>query len=304
MKFIFPPLMLLLIASVSSCTNDSATDLKNEVNAQTPISGKKNLNISVFIDLSDRISPEKYPMPGMEIYQRDLGYIQSISKAFEDHVKKSKIRQVDDYIQVFFEPEPMNSEINTLANNMKMSFARNDISKESIATIGPVYNQGSTKIYQLALKDKQFIGSDIWSFFKNKVKDYCIKPNHRNLLVILTDGYIYHKDNVIHMGNRTTYLTSELISAARLNEPRYAELIGEKKFGFIPATDGLDDLEVLVLGIQPARGKKFEEDVINKYWTDWLTGMGVKKYYLKGADLPSNMDPMIRDIIKNSYKAE
>jgi hypothetical protein len=291
--------------AASSQSDDEAFSRTNTNNTTTihknvAIPNKKeNLNISILLDLSDRINPKKYPMPGMDIYQRDLGYIESVSDAFEKHLKGSRIRQADDYMQVFFEPEPMNQEINMLANSMKMAFDKNNISKTAIAKISGVYAQSSAKIYQLALQDKNFVGSDIWTFFKNKVKDYCIKPQHRNLLVILTDGYLFHQDNKIREGNKSTYLTPEFITAAKLNVSSYQKLIEARKFGFIPATDHLEDLEVLVLGINPEKGKNFEGDVIKKYWSDWLTAMGVKKYNLKGADLPSNLEPVIRDIINN-----
>jgi hypothetical protein len=310
---LFTPEFIILSLNfcLISCGSDqnTASNQKENIDAsvENDAAGQKdkastvstNLNVSIFLDLSDRISPKKFPMAGMAIYQRDLGYIKSISKAFEEHLNHAKVRQVADDIQVFFEPEPMNSNINTLANKMKLSFDKSNITKDAIAKIAPVYVSSSSQIYTLALKDQQFVGSDIWSFFKNKVKDYCIKPKHRNILVILTDGYLYHQDNKIKEGNQSTYLTPELISSAKLNVSSYQKTIAEKKYGFIPATTNLENLEVLVLGINPVKGKNFEEDVIKKYWEDWLKAMGVKQVYLKGADLPSNLDPVIKKIILN-----
>ncbi|MBU8881567.1 hypothetical protein KSK37_00560 [Kaistella sp. DKR-2] len=257
----------------------------------------KNLNISILLDLSDRISPVKYPTPSMEIYNRDLGYIASISAAFETHLRNSKIRQTNDNIQVFFEPEPMNSAINTLSQKMKLSFTKNNISKNAISEISPIYKSSSKNIYDLALNDKKFVGSDIWSFFKNKAADYCVLPKHRNILIILTDGYMYHVDNQIIDKNQTTYLTPEFIRKSKLNVSNYKDLIAENHFGFIPARENLQDLEVVVLGINAEKGRAFEEDIIIKYWSDWLEAMGVKKFYIKGADLPSNLDPVIKNII-------
>jgi hypothetical protein len=247
--------------------------------------------------LSDRISPDKYPTPGMEIYKRDLGYIQSIANSFGSHLRNGKIVRTNDNMQVFFEPEPMNETIDALATGMKFSFDKNNISKDNISTITPVYVKSSSEIYKLALSDKKFVGSDIWTFFKNKAKDYCILPKHRNVLIILTDGYMYHQDNRIKEKNQTTYLTPELISAAKLNVSAYKELMAKGNFSFIPATENLQDLEVIVLGIHPQKGKNFEEDVIKQYWTNWLRAMGVKTFYLKSADLPGNLDPVIKKIL-------
>ena len=41
----------------------------------------KNYNISILIDLSDRIDTIKHSNPTMEYYNRDLGYIKSVSEA-------------------------------------------------------------------------------------------------------------------------------------------------------------------------------------------------------------------------------
>lgn len=191
------------------------------------------------------------------------------------------------------------AEINALAHSMKLHFDKNNISKEAITGILPIYKDGADKIYQTALKDQQYVGSDIWTFFRNKVKDYCIKPAHRNVLVILTDGYMFHKDNQIKEGNQSTYLTPELIRDAKLNVSAYQQVIKDKKFGFIPATEGLEDLEVLIIGINPEKGRNFEEDIIKKYWEDWLSAMGIEKFAIKGADLPSNLEPVIRKFIIN-----
>lgn len=289
---------IYLLISVFALQNCNKSEQIAEVGTEKPTTHPaKNLNISILLDLSDRINPAKNPTPAMEIYNRDLGYISSISNAFETHLKKSKVRQMNDNIQVFFEPEPMNSEINTISQKMKLSFNKNNITKNAISEISPIYKSSSSKIYNLALKDDKFVGSDIWSFFKNKAADYCILSKHRNILIILTDGYMYHVDNKIKEGNQTTFLTPQLIKTSKLNVPNYKSIMEQNKFGFIPATQNLQDLEVVVLGINPEKGKAFEEDVIVKYWEDWLKAMKVKKFYIKGADLPSNLDPVIKKII-------
>lgn len=288
---------LILVFTLQNCEKSAQVEEQEVATATETTTASKNLNISILLDLSDRISPTKYPTPGMEIYNRDLGYISSISKAFETHLKSSKIRQMNDNIQVFFEPEPMNTEINTISQKMKLSFNKNNITKDAISQISPIYKNSSSNIYQLALNDKKFVGSDIWTFFKNKATDYCILPKHRNILVILTDGYMFHVDNKIKQENKTTYLTPEFIKGSKLNAPNYKDVIDQNKFGFIPATQNLHDLEVVVLGINPKKGEAFEEDIIVKYWEDWLKAMQVKKFYIKGADLPSNLDPVISKII-------
>lgn len=292
----------ILYLSLSSCNNDTNTNSSNGENEKQnrQISTQRNnLNISILLDLSDRIKINLHSAPGMEIYQRDLGYIHSISSAFKTHLQQSRIRQVDDEIQVFFEPTPSNSEINSLSTKLRLNYNKDNISKEAIAKIVPTYDQLTTQIYSLALQEKHFPGSDIWTFFKDKVKNYSIKPKHRNILIILTDGYMYYQNNKVAIGNQTTYVDPTLIQKKHLNTPNYQQVMETEKIGFIPATSQLQDLEVLVIGLNPDKRNPFEKDVLKKYWGDWLTNMGVTKYEILDSDLPSNLDPLITKFILN-----
>lgn len=258
-----------------------------------PISNSsKNLNVSILIDLSDRIDPEKYPNPTMEYFQRDAEYIKSIEKGFLDHIKSKKVIQLNDQMQVFFNPEPSDPKMNELTKELKVSFDKNT-TKENISLVEKNYSSLPSQIYQSAIKDKKYVGSDIWEFFKNKVKDYCIKDEHRNVLFILTDGYIYHKDSKFSEGSKTSYLTPELVKSLNLNSSDYKAKIQDKGLGFVKANDDLENLEVIVLGINPAKGNPFESDVIKEYWENWLKEMKIKNYQIKSADLPSNLEPII-----------
>ncbi|MFD0940247.1 hypothetical protein [Pedobacter boryungensis] len=280
------------------CNNNDKDQVKETSAVNSHTNNKpENLNISILLDLSDRIDPTKNSNLSMEYYKRDLGYIQSISKTFEKHLSSKPIRQDDDQIQIYFEPEPLNSEINNLAKHLKLSFTKDNTSKASIAKISSNYILTSNTIYKLAISDKRYLGSDIWSFFKNKVNDYCIKPNHRNVLFVLTDGYMFHEDSKFLQGTKSSYITSALVKSLKLTTSGYKQVIQQNGYGFIPANSNLDNLEVVVLGINPARGNPFEEDVIKEYWINWFTAMNVKKFYLKSADLPSDLEPVIQKII-------
>jgi hypothetical protein len=262
-------------------------------NSSTDSKNLKDLNISILIDLSDRIDPEKNSNPTMEYFQRDIEYIKAIDKGFLDHIKTKKVIQLNDQMQVFFNPEPSDTKMNELTKDLKVSFDRNT-TKDNIDKVEKTYSSLPSKIYQSAIQDKKYIGSDIWEFFKNKVKDYCIKDDHRNILFILTDGYMYHKDSKFSEGKMTSYLTPELIKSLKLTTSDYKSRIQSEKSGFIKANDDLENLEVIVLGINPVKGNPFEEDVIKEYWENWFKEMKIKKYQIKSADLPSNLEPIIQ----------
>ena len=281
-------LLLIAILTISS-------SFKNR-EAKRAQGKTQNLNISFLLDLSDRINPKKYPNAAMEYYQRDIEYIKSIKKAFINHIKQKKIIQLNDQMQVFFDPAPQDPLINKLSQQLKVSFDKKT-SKENIVNVDKAFSEVPLKIYQSAIKDNRYIGSDIWSFFKNKVQDYCIKDNHRNILIIITDGYMYHENSKRIEGNKSSYLTPALIKSKKLTSGNYKEIINKGKLGFIPVTSDLHNLEVIVLGINPSKSNPYEGEVINQYWSEWFKTMGVKKTYIKAADLPTDLDSIIQKII-------
>ncbi len=291
---------LLLLLTFLSCAEEKEKDIKDlTVQEQAPSkkSGKENLNISLLLDLSDRIDTVKYHIPAMEQYQRDVSYIQSVANVYVGHMRHKKLRTLNDRIAVYFDPEPHNSEINKISKDLKFQVNRNNATLEIFDKIEAAYANKPRNIYELALEDGKYVGSDTWGFFRNKVKDYCIESDYRNILIILTDGYIYHEDNKRKDGNQTSYLTPQDIRAFGLNKTNWLEKINEKEYGFLPATQELKNLEVLVLGINPDSKNPYEEEVIRKYWSDWFDKMKVARYDIKATVLPSNMDKIIKDFI-------
>ncbi|SIS80031.1 hypothetical protein SAMN05421766_1043 [Zobellia uliginosa] len=299
MKKYFLTLTILALIPVvlSSCKEDPKSEEPMHDHEFPKVTANKNLNISVLLDLSDRINPKKYPSPAMEFYLRDVGYLKSIAENFEAHIMNKRMIKIDDKIQVFIDPEPSDKTLNKKLGALKISFNRNNVTKEDILMTCKKYDSISTLIYEAAINDDHYVGSDTWRFFKNKVNDYCIEDNHRNILVVLTDGYIYHKDTKIKEGNRTTYLTPQDVKRFGFNKPGWKDKFEQQDFGFIVPNKDLSNLEVLVLGINPDDKNPYEEDIIRAYWSKWLNEMNVKNFEIKQADLPSNMEKVIQGFI-------
>ncbi len=234
----------------------------------------------------------------MDFYKRDVGYINSVANVFSAHLGTKKNRSMNDKIQLFFDPEPLNSEINTISNNLKYNVNKNNVTKELLNEIENTYSKLPIEIYELAIKDGRYVGSDTWKFFKNNIKDYCIEDGYRNILIILSDGYIYHEATKFKEGNLSTYLTPETIKADKLNNSNWKNKMEKDNFGFISLDQDLSNLEILVLGINPAKNNNpYEEDIIKEYWSSWFNKMGVKRYEIKNADLPADMEKVIKKFI-------
>lgn len=294
MKKIFYLFMIISLVSCSKpITERPCTDCPPETDLN-------NINVSILIDLSDRIDPTTNPNPTMPYFQRDVEYIKAIEKGFLNHIKSKKIITYDDQMQVFFNPEPSDPKINDFTKELKVSFDKST-QKSYFALVDKNYSELPLNIYQSAIKDGNYVGSDIWEFFKNKVKDYCIKEDKRNILFILTDGYMYHENTKFAEGNKTSYLTSKLIKANNLTSSDFKNLIEKNEYGFVKANDNLSNLEVIVLGINPEKGNPFEEAVIKEYWENWFKEMKIKKYEIKSADLPSNLEPIILKAISGKH---
>lgn len=287
--------MSLLLVFFFSCKEEPKNDEKEPLTKNPVV---ENYNISILLDLSDRISLKKNPNPTMEYYERDLGYIKSVSETFTQHLKTKRIRQIDDKMQLFFNPEPLDPEINSISKNLRIAIDKNNVSKDFLNSINANYASKTSKIYDSAIKDDHFIGSDIWNFFDTKVKDQCVENDYRNILIVLTDGYMFHENSITTEGNRTSYITSKLIQKNGLNTSEWKKKFDDQDFGFIKVNDDLSNLEVLVLGINPEKNNPYEEKVIKAYWNKWFTEMNIKHFVIKNADLPSNMEKIIQDFIQ------
>lgn len=297
--------ILLICSSLFCCKNDTKLEAKiieEILKSETPSNCPKfildqkenNLNISVLLDLSDRIEETKTK-------QKDSAYLSSLAKSFIEHVKQKKLILLEDRIQLFFNPEPSDNKINEIAKQLKVVFTK-ETAKAQITETESLYTVKPSELYSIAKKDALnaggYPGSDIWRFFKDDVNDYCIDQCHRNILVILTDGYMYYNKTVMRERNRTSYLTPKSLRQLQMNKSNWKDEMNKKDLGFIPASNDLNDLEVLVIGITSHNIENtYAQDIIQAYWEKWFDEMGVKKYKIKSADIPSSIEKVISDFI-------
>jgi hypothetical protein len=300
-------IVLFFITSVLfSCGNSSITPegagskpadsgIGSETNINT---GYKQLNINILWDLSDRIDSVRNPLSPQQ-YERDIEVIKTITVLFKADMQKKGAYKAKGKLRVFFNPSPQNAMINSVARALVCDLSSytgdgaNRKKKETYDSIQVRFLGNLNLIYQLTVEDnkskKNWDGSDVWRFFKNDVKEYCIDrdSSYRNILVILTDGYIYHKDSKIKNANRTSYILPEVLKSLRKNS-KWKDTFKNGNYGLVATRNDLQSLEILVLEVNPSRDYKDDEDLIKAYFSKWFEEMGVKNenFSLYNTDLP------------------
>lgn len=226
------------------------------------------LNISVIIDLSDRITKPFAPSQ----MSRDTAIINYLADYFKSETLGPQIFKSKNSMRVFFCPEPEDCNISNLARNLKVDVATKEGVKKRMAidTMKLLFQTTLTHIYEETLKANKWPGADIWDLFNSgNVDDLCIKENARNILVILTDGELLYestmtapisKDGKKGYNYINTYVIDDPNSYLRTD--REGELKGK-------------GLEVLMLEINHEPRKR---DKIKQLIGGWFKSMGIEKY--------------------------
>ncbi len=294
--------LLIPIVLLSSCFSASNEPEKNNKvensNSTTVKATDRQLNINILWDLSDRIDPQVNPASPQH-YERDIEIIKNIASFFKKDMEKRGAYKAKGRMKVFFTPTPENESINAIARNLSCDLSAytgegaNVKKKEVYDSIESRFVKNANKIYQIALSNnkgkREWDGSDIWRFFKNDVKEYCVDAsgNYRNILIILTDGYLFHKDSKDKRANRTAYILPEILKPFRNNQ-NWQNLFEKGDYGLISTRKDLQGLEVLVLEITPSKSNKNDEDIIKAYLAKWFEEMGINQsnYVCQNTDLP------------------
>lgn len=269
---------IALIPTCSSCggeTNDQDTTITKEVSANQPI------NLTVFIDLSDRIVKTR---DGLRQDEKDLAVLNTIA-SYVANKAQGKIKYAKDCMKVMFYPAPMDSDINKRAQELEVdfgSYAKKDMvdKLQRADNLVSDFNKGLQVIYNNAIKQQNFTGSDIWGFFSSKVNDFCVKDGYRNVLVILTDGYIYDENHMIQQEGQANFISKGTLA---------------QSITLMPTGQKVENLEVLVLEVNADPVGDYAK--INSTISQWLDGMGIKTHKIAETDLPANTKVLIENFL-------
>ncbi|MFA6150999.1 MAG: hypothetical protein WC716_06755 [Chitinophagaceae bacterium] len=259
------------------------------------------MNISILWDLSDRIDPGKQKeLPSHS--EKDIAILKYFADYFRADMDKKGAYFSKGKLKVFFSPNPTDRNINTLASQLAVDLSAKDIKEKKLVydNISTTFQQTGQKIAETSIQTSNWQGADIYRFFKNNVVDYCVNKDtsYRNILVVITDGYVYEKSSVRKKGNQSEYILPSLLSSLGLRDnPNYQSVFEAKNCGLITTRNDLDKLEILVLEINSQDNHKNDEDIIKLYLQKWFTDMKVKHFKIYNTDLPENVEKHIADFM-------
>lgn len=275
--------LLILVATILSITSCGGSKSKSEggnEEVQKPVVSKTDtpLNISIYLDLSDRLTRDLTPSQK----DRDLKIVGHIADYFKAQTLGPKILQSKNNIKVFFYPAPNSSEIATLAEDLSVDMVKYQGKEKRVVLeeMKEKFNQNLTAIYDKTIEANNWPGCDIWDFFSNKnVDTQCIREGFRNILVILTNGYLFDEKHKVKEGDAYSYVTP-----ATLKNPNTSLIVKRK---------GLENLEVRILEVNPTDIN--HRDQLKAVLENWLKGMGVKEENItvSQTDLPTNTKTIV-----------
>ena len=253
--------MLLLCFVFVGCESCSKSEKGSSDGEESTGKGRNiPLNISVFLDLSDRITRDMTPSQ----MSRDTAIVGYLADYFKAQTLGPQILQSKNNMKVFFYPTPDISEIATLAEDLSVDMTEHQgkDKRAALESMKKKFQDNLSAIYNKTLQTGKYPGCDIWDFFSSKKVDaQCMREGFRNILVIITDGYLFDENHKIQEGNAYSYVTT-----TTLKNPN-ASLIVRR--------NGLENLEVRILEVNPYDIN--HRDQLENVLENWLKNMGVKE---------------------------
>lgn len=284
-RSIIGTIAVLIVVCVVFCVEGCGKKEQNK-SETTEQSKPKPLNISILIDLSDRITNTTDNVPQ---YKKDIKLIEHIVKQMRERTVRSRML-CDDELRVFFYPIPDLEDIAEISEELQIKMhceSRKEIAelKQKLMQIDSLFCTNLNLVYQKSLEKGEFKGADIWGFFQNEVEDLCIKADCRNILIILTDGYIYHQDHKVVTDGQYSWVLENML---RQNpDLRLLNPLSEGK--------KIANLEVLMLEVD-AGDPKLEKSLENLLG-EWLKDMGIEKSEVQRTRLPDKTASIIDNFI-------
>jgi hypothetical protein len=288
--------LLLLLALFAGCDSKSNDNEAEASSIHEPV----QFNISVLLDLSDRVVQPLQPSQP----DRDIEIVNVLIGIFKKSMTTKGAFQSKDKIQILFNPAPTDPNVNNIAERLSVDLSKldNKRKKQVYENIETDFEEGLKEIYALTLQTERWVGSDIWRFFKYDANELCIETdkNYRNILIIVTDGYLYHIQSRDREENRTAYLTGTYLQSEGFrNNPRWRERFSQGDYGLIFPGRTFENLEVMVLEVNPSPNHRNDEDIIRAFLGKWFEEMKINNTVIYNTDLPESTKRRVENFFSN-----
>ena len=251
------------------------------LNANKSEASPNGLNIIVILDTSNRTRH-----PGQ--IERDIEIVGEIVTEFEkvvrDHINNSDNLEYKDSLAVVVPEQPSVPPIPwAIMEKLTIEDPGGHRSLEGSSGIftdlekqKKVLLDEMPKLYEFVEQHEQ-TGSDIWSWFKYEAKDY-FSSDHQNLIICLSDGYLYFDSNIEARRLPGTYMRVRTLR----DDSNWPQKIhgGE---GLSPIGKDFSPLNVKFLMGEitlqsDSSGIPYQQDfdIIKEYWATWLNSMGIQ----------------------------
>jgi hypothetical protein len=275
----------------------------------------QSLNLIIVPDLSGRIN-DTTNNPGQ--IQNDTALLNEIWHSFES-VTRLKMNSSDRLLVDVTGGNQAQGQFRTIANDLvfDLSAFKDKSNKLYFTKTGNRFQINIAELYRLAQKDPQ--GADYWSYFnhdlKRNIRPSTLFTDYRNLLIILTDGYLEAQTK--QATGTALYTGTYQQRVTVFNKLKVGYTVADAVSTITPIMDCSDhfgNLEVLILEVNPRRYKSPQEpndpgtprdfDILRKLWTDWLSKLDVKNAstYFFNERLNANelTKQKIRDFVKGA----
>ncbi len=245
-----------------------------------PVQRLVQYNFTILLDLSDRIDTTRAPNQVV----RDKEIIHSAFSIFSNVVKKKLFVNSRDAFQVAiaFQPSNYDSTLFQLSRSLRVNMREIKSTEKRLKfpELEQSFWRSIDLLYDRAVKNSTFLGSDIWSFFRDDLDNYISSASGdsiRNILIILTDGYLEFDKSVLpsrpHQANQASFME---MSKFRGN-PRWESYFDSKNCGLMPVRKDFSNLRAIMFEVSPKNPlDPTEFEIIKKYWVKWFEEMNIK----------------------------
>lgn len=217
--------------------------------------------------------------------ERDTAIIGYLCDMFSRKTIGPNILTSKNKMRVIFYPIPKIPNINALAKNLDVDVsAYKGIEKrKTIEAMHSNFVSSLLPIYNETQKSSKWLGCDIWDFFSSgRIKTQCMEEGARNIVIILSDGFLFHEKNKIREGNAYSYVLPQTLK--------------NQKSSLIVRRNDLQDIEVLMLEINAKNTT--ERDKLKEVLRTWFCEMGVKHICIEETDLTIQTQRVIDEFFR------